>query len=48
MLFYLYLCIVILMAVLVLRLLFSEKDWRTQVSFALLLIPLLLRMFLIK
>lgn len=48
MLFYIYIGIVILLLVYTVRELFAEKNWKTQVAYALLIIPLLLRTFLIK
>jgi hypothetical protein len=47
-LFWFYWCVTVLCAVLFLRALFREHDWKTQMSIALALIPLLLRALLLK
>ena len=48
MLFFIYVCIVILLLIYTVRELFTEKDWKIQIAYALLIIPLVLRTFLIK
>lgn len=48
MLFIIYIGIVILLLVYTVRQLFTETNWRLQLAYALLIIPLLLRAFLIK
>lgn len=48
MLFYLYIGIVVVLLIYTIRQLFTEQNWRIQLSYALLLFPLLLRAFLIK
>jgi hypothetical protein len=48
MLHWIYIAIALLVAVLILRELFGERDWRNQLAFALILIPLLLRILHVK
>lgn len=48
MLFWIYLLLVLIIMILLLVELFSEKDWKKQLGLSLLLIPFILRMFLIK
>ena len=48
MLFYIYIIISVIIALLIIKEMFVEKDWKNQISLALLLIPFLLRIFLIK
>jgi hypothetical protein len=48
MLFYIYICIVVLLLIYAVRELFTEKNWKLQVAYALLIIPLVLRTLLIK
>ena len=48
MLFYIYIILAIVMAMLIIKELFAEKEWKNKISLALLLIPFLLRIFLIK
>jgi hypothetical protein len=44
----LYIIISIIVALIVLYELFREKEWRTQLALAIILIPLLLRIFMVK
>ena len=46
--FYIYLLIAALSLVLIIWNFLTEKDWRKQISAAMLIVPLLLRVFLIK
>jgi len=46
--FYIYLTIAAAVLVLVIWNFITEKDWRMKASFAMVIIPLLLRVFLIK
>jgi hypothetical protein len=48
MLFYAYWLLTVLIAALIVRALLRERDWRVQVSAALALIPLALRIFWVK
>ena len=48
MLFWIYIIIVSIITWIILVELFTEKDWKKQVALAMLLIPFLLRIFLIK
>ncbi len=48
MLYWIYIAIVILITFIVFVEMFSEKDWKKQISLAMLLIPFLLRIFQIK
>jgi hypothetical protein len=48
MLFYTYIGITLLIAVIIVSELFREKSWRLQLALALILIPLFLRIFMIK
>ncbi len=45
---YIYLGISALIAVIVLTEMFKEKNWKTQLALSLVLIPLILRIFMIK
>ncbi len=46
--FFIYWCIVLLLCVGLLSELFAKRSWREQVTAALVLVPALLRVFLIK
>ncbi|MFH1851778.1 MAG: hypothetical protein ABIA75_05485 [Candidatus Neomarinimicrobiota bacterium] len=48
MLYWIYILITILIVAITLIELFSEKKWQNQIAFAMILIPLLLRIFGIK
>lgn len=48
MLFWIYILIAAYLAVVVLLELFSEKGWKKQLAYAMILIPFVLRVFLIK
>lgn len=48
MIFWIYIGIAVIVTAVVLAELFTEKDWRKQIALALVLIPLLLRIFLVK
>ena len=48
MLFWIYIAITLFIAVIVVTELFSEKDWKKQVALAMLLLPFVLRVLLIK
>ncbi len=48
MLFWIYIAITLFIAVIVVVELFSEKDWKKQVALAMLLLPFVLRVLLIK
>jgi len=48
MLHWIYIVLAAFVAYLVLRELFAQKDWRTQVTLALVLIPLVLRILHVK
>jgi uncharacterized membrane protein YuzA (DUF378 family) len=46
--FYIYIGISTLIALIVLKEMFTEKNWKTQLALSLVLIPLLLRIAMIK
>lgn len=48
MLFWIYILIVVLVTVITLVELFSERDWKKQIALAMLLIPFILRILQIK
>ncbi len=48
MLFWIYILIAVYLTVVVLIEHFNEKDWRKQIAYAMLLMPFVLRIFLIK
>jgi hypothetical protein len=48
MMFYFYIGITLLIALIILRELFKEENWKTQLALALILVPLVLRILMIK
>jgi uncharacterized membrane protein len=46
--FFVYIGITVLIAVIVLTEMFREKNWKTQMALALVLIPLILRIAMVK
>jgi hypothetical protein len=48
MLYWIYILITVMLAALILRELFTEKQWRSQLALAIILIPMILRILQIK
>ncbi|MBU1101799.1 MAG: hypothetical protein KKA84_15485 [Bacteroidetes bacterium] len=48
MIFWLYIVILVLLSLVIVKEMFEERDWKKQIALVMVLIPFILRIFLIK